>query len=95
MGRGLEVRSEIVFEQFFNHSLDALTLGRSSKTGGLATIDQTGNMKLVSRPKQLTIPTEIKYLPHEVKGATDQARILDFYSILRCLLCTPSTQLGH
>ena len=75
----LEVRGDIVFEQYFNNdqaTRDAFTPDGWFKTGDLATIDPNGNLKLVGRSKELIVINGVKYLPHEIEGAIDQARII-------------------
>ena len=74
----LEVRGPIVFEKYFNNdeaTRDAFTPDGWFKTGDLATIDASGNLRLVGRSKELIIINGVKYLPHELEGAIDQARI--------------------
>ena len=74
----LEIRGPIVFDRYFNNdeaTRDAYTLDGWFKTGDLATIDASGYLRLVGRSKELIIVNGVKYLPHEIEGAIDQARI--------------------
>ena len=74
----LEIRGLIVFEKYFNNdeaTRDAFTPDGWFKTGDLATIDPSGNLKLVGRSKELIIINGVKYLPHELEGTIEQARI--------------------
>ncbi len=75
---GLEIQGPIVFERYFNDdpaTRNAFTNDGWFKTGDLARIDSDGNLKLVGRSKELIIINGIKYLPHELEVAIDQARI--------------------
>ena len=74
----LEIRGPIVFERYFNNdeaTRDAFTLDGWFKTGDLATIDASGYLRLVGRSKELIIVNGVKYFPHELEGAIDQAGI--------------------
>lgn len=74
----LEVCGPVVFERYFNNdeaTRNAFTLDGWFKTGDLATIDENGDLKLVGRSKDLIIINGLKYLPHEIETAIDQARI--------------------
>ena len=74
----LEIRGLIVFERYFNNdeaTRDAFTPDGWFKTGDLATIDASGNLKLTGRSKEMIIVNGVKYLPYELEGAIDQARI--------------------
>lgn len=74
----LEVRGPIVFEKYFNNdeaTRDAFTPDGWFKTGDLATIDTSGNLQLIGRSKELIIINGVKYLPHELESAIDQAEI--------------------
>ncbi|CAD6584664.1 MAG: hypothetical protein ASARMPRED_001828 [Alectoria sarmentosa] len=75
----LEIRGPIVFEKYFNNdeaTRDAFTADGWFKTGDLATIDASGNLQLVGRSKELIIINGVKYLPHELESAIDQAGII-------------------
>ena len=74
----LEIRGPIVFERYFNNdeaTRDAFTLDGWFKTGDLATIDASGYLRLVGRSKELVTVNGVKYYPHELEGAIDQAGI--------------------
>lgn len=74
----LEIRGPIVFEKYFNNeqaTKDSFTPDGWFKTGDLAIIDTAGNLKLVGRSKELLIVNGVKYLPHEVESAIQQANI--------------------
>ena len=90
----LEIRGPIVFEKYFNNdeaTRDAFTPDGWLKTGDLATIDASGNLKLVGRSKELIIINGVKYLPHELEGAIDQAHITGVtQSFVVCFAHRPS-----
>ncbi|KAL9640460.1 MAG: hypothetical protein Q9164_000279 [Protoblastenia rupestris] len=90
----LEIRGPIVFEKYFNNDEatgDAFTADGWFKTGDLATIDASGNLKLVGRSKELIIINGVKYLPHELEVAIDQARITGVtQSFVVCFAHRPS-----
>lgn len=74
----LEIRGPIVFETYFNNdeaTRDSFTPDGWFRTGDLATIDTSGNLRLIGRSKELIIINGVKYLPHELEAAIDQARI--------------------
>lgn len=74
----LEVRGPIVFERYFNNeeaTRDAFTSDGWFKTGDLAIIDERGHLRLFGRSKELININGVKYLPHEIDGAIEQARI--------------------
>ena len=74
----LELHGPIVFERFFNNdkaTRDAFTPDGWLKTGDLATIDASGNLKLIGRSKELIIVNGRKYVPHEIECAIEEARI--------------------
>ena len=74
----LEIRGPIVFKKYFNDdeaTRDAFTADGWFKTGDLATIDASGNLKLLGRSKELININGVKYLPQELEGAIDQANI--------------------
>ena len=73
----LEIQGPIVFKRYFNNdeaTRDAFTLDGWFKTGDLAIIDASGYLRLVGRSKELIIVNGVKYVPHELEGAIDQAR---------------------
>lgn len=90
----LEICGPIVFEKYFNNdeaTRDAFTTDGWFKTGDLATIDPGGNLRLIGRAKELIIINGVKYLPHELVCAIDQARITDVtQSFVVCFAHRPS-----
>lgn len=90
----LEIRGPIVFKNYFNNdeaTRDAFTPDGWFKTGDLATIDASGNLKLVGRSKELIIINGVKYLPHELEGTIDQASITGVaQSFVVCFAHRPS-----
>ncbi|KAM0793987.1 hypothetical protein BDR22DRAFT_877314 [Usnea florida] len=74
----LEIRGPIVFERYFNNdeaTRDAFTLDGWFKTGDLATIDESGYLRLVGRSKELITVNGVKYFPHELEDVIDQGSI--------------------
>ena len=74
----LEIGGPIVFNRYFNNdeaTRDAFTLDGWFKTDDLATIDASGNLRLIGRSKDLITINGVNYLPHEFEGAVDQAMI--------------------
>ena len=90
----LEIRGPIVFEKYFNDdeaTRDAFTPDGWFKTGDLAAIDASGDLKLVGRSKELIIINGVKYLPHELEDAIDQANITGVaQSFVACFAHRPS-----
>ncbi|KAF2811304.1 putative polyketide synthase PksJ [Mytilinidion resinicola] len=75
---GLEVRGPIVFQRYFNNAeatQEAFTNDGWFRTGDTATIDASETLRLVGRSKDLVIVNGVKYLPHELETAIDQAEI--------------------
>ena len=74
----LEIRGPIVFQRYFNNeqaTQEAFTSDGWFKTGDTATIDVYGTLRLVGRSKELIIVNGVKYLPHELEDAIEQADI--------------------
>lgn len=90
----LEIRGPIVFKKYFNNdeaTRNAFTPDGWFKTGDLATIDMSGNLRLVGRSKELIIINGVKYLPHEIEGAIDHASITGVtQSFIVCFAHRPS-----
>ncbi|KAL8743968.1 MAG: hypothetical protein Q9190_003737 [Brigantiaea leucoxantha] len=90
----LEIRGPIVFEKYFNDeeaTRNAFTLDGWFKTGDIATIDASGNLKLIGRSKELIVINGVKYLPYEIENAIDQARIIGVaQSLVVCFAHRPS-----
>jgi acyl-CoA synthetase (AMP-forming)/AMP-acid ligase II/thioesterase domain-containing protein len=74
----LEVRGPVVFQGYFNNfeaTRAAFTDDGWFRTGDTATIDASGTLRLVGRSKDLIIINGVKYLPHELETAIEQAEI--------------------
>ncbi|KAI4169811.1 MAG: hypothetical protein LQ343_005460 [Gyalolechia ehrenbergii] len=74
----LEVRGPIVFERYFNDgeaTQQAFTKDGWFKTGDMATIDSNGHLNLVGRSKELININKVKYLPHKLEVAINEASI--------------------
>ncbi|KAK7180424.1 nonribosomal peptide synthetase [Paraphaeosphaeria sporulosa] len=85
---GLEVRGPIVFQRYFNNpeaTKAAFTDDGWFRTGDTATIDASSVLRLVGRSKDLLIVNGVKYLPHELEMAIDQAEIAGV--TLSCVVC--------
>ena len=94
MGGALEIRGPIVFEKYFNDNeatRDAFTPDGWFKTGDLAVIDASAGLKLIGRSKELITINGVKYLPHEIESAVNQARIVRVtQSFVVCFAHRPS-----
>lgn len=74
----LEVTGTMVFNQYFNNpeaTASSFTADGWFITGDLACIDEGGNLHLVGREKETIIINGVKYFPHEVEGAIEDAAI--------------------
>ncbi|OQE47486.1 hypothetical protein PENCOP_c001G06022 [Penicillium coprophilum] len=74
----LEVRGPVVFSSYFNNdeaTKAAFTEDGWFRTGDLGTIDAEGQLKLEGRLKELININSVKFLPYEIEGAIEQARI--------------------
>jgi acyl-CoA synthetase (AMP-forming)/AMP-acid ligase II/thioesterase domain-containing protein len=91
---GLEVRGPIVFKRYFNNSgatRTAFTPDGWFKTGDNATIGESRVLRLVGRSKDLIIVNGVKYLPHELEAAIEQANIPGVgRSSVICFACRPN-----
>ncbi|KAF2185359.1 acetyl-CoA synthetase-like protein [Zopfia rhizophila CBS 207.26] len=68
----------IVFQRYFNNpeaTQAAFTDDGWFRTGDTATIDASDTLRLVGRSKDLIIVNGVKFLPHELEAAIDQAEI--------------------
>lgn len=75
----LEVRGPVVFSKYFNNdeaTKDAFTEDGWFRTGDLGTIDAEGQLRLAGRLKEFININSVKFLPYEIEGAIEQARIL-------------------
>jgi thioesterase domain-containing protein len=74
----LELHGPAVFQQYFNNAeatKEAFTRDGWFRTGDTATIDTSGTMRLSGRSKEHININGVKYLPHELEAALDQANI--------------------
>ncbi|KUJ06386.1 putative non-ribosomal peptide synthase-like protein [Mollisia scopiformis] len=74
----LEVSGPIVFEEYFNNSkatAESFTQDGWFVTGDRALIDATGRLQMTGRAKENIIINGVKYFPHEVETALEEARI--------------------
>ncbi|KAB8067200.1 acetyl-CoA synthetase-like protein [Aspergillus leporis] len=74
----LEVRGPVVFKRYFNnpHATKGSFTGDGwFKTGDRGYVDELGYLTLVGRAKETMIINGIKYSPHEIESALDEASI--------------------
>ncbi|KAL1967219.1 hypothetical protein VTN77DRAFT_3510 [Rasamsonia byssochlamydoides] len=74
----LEVRGPIVFTGYYNNEAatrDAFTSDGWFNTGDIAVIDAAGNLNLAGRTKEVISINGVKYLPHELESAIEDANI--------------------
>lgn len=74
----LEVSGPIVFKEYFNNvkaTAESFTKDGWFVTGDRALIDSTGRLQLTGRAKENIIINGVKYFPHEVETALEEARI--------------------
>ncbi|KAL2795455.1 putative polyketide synthase PksJ [Aspergillus keveii] len=74
----LELRGPVVFRRYFNDPLatqEAFTPDGWFKTGDLGLIDESGNLRLAGRSKDVININGVKYLPHEIETEIEQASI--------------------
>ncbi|KAK1145517.1 putative NRPS-like protein biosynthetic cluster [Aspergillus melleus] len=74
----LEVTGEAIFEGYHNNetaTAGAFTQDGWFRTGDLAYIDSKGNLHLDGRTKEMININGVKYLPHELDAALEQAEI--------------------
>ncbi|KAI4270474.1 MAG: hypothetical protein LQ337_006662 [Flavoplaca oasis] len=90
----LEIRGLVVFEKYFNDdeaTRMAFTDDGWFKTGDLASINSSGYLQLSGRSKELININGVKYLPHELEAAIDQAGITGITeSFVICFAHRPS-----
>ena len=75
----LEVRGPVVFEEYFNDPVataESFTADGWFRTGDQATIDSLGHLQLAGRRKETMIINGLKYQPHEVETAINEAEIV-------------------
>lgn len=74
----LEVSGPLVFTRYYNNASatdDAFTADGWFKTGDQAIIDSADNLRLIDRSKEVININGVKYLPHELETAIDEASI--------------------
>ncbi|KAK0509642.1 hypothetical protein JMJ35_008036 [Cladonia borealis] len=74
----LEVSGSVLFKRYYNNASatdDAFTADGWFKTGDQAIIDSAGYLKLIGRSKEVININGVKYLPHELETAIDEASI--------------------
>ena len=74
----LEVSGPVLFKRYYNNASateDAFTADGWFKTGDQAIIDSAGYLKLIGRSKEVININGVKYLPHELETAIDEASI--------------------
>lgn len=74
----LEVSGPIIFKEYFNNpkaTAESFTKDGWFITGDRALIDATGRLQMTGRAKENIIINGVKYFPHEVETALEEARI--------------------
>ncbi|KAL4866672.1 hypothetical protein BDV12DRAFT_198894 [Aspergillus spectabilis] len=74
----LELTGEVIFNGYYNNptaTAEAFTSDGWFRTGDLAYIDKNGNLHLDGRTKEMININGVKYLPHELDAALEQAEI--------------------
>lgn len=74
----LEVSGSVVFTRYYNNpsaTEEAFTADGWFKTGDQAIIDSAGYLRLIGRSKEVININGVKYLPHELETAIDEASI--------------------
>lgn len=74
----LEVRGPIVFARYYHNEAatsEAFTSDGWFKTGDIAVIDPAGNLSLTGRTKEVISINGVKYRPHELESAIEDANI--------------------
>lgn len=74
----LEVSGPVLFKGYYNNATatdHAFTADGWFKTGDQAIIDSAGYLKLIGRSKEVMNINGVKYLPHELETAIDEAYI--------------------
>ena len=75
----LEVSGPVLFKRYYNNASatdEAFTADGWFKTGDQATIDSAGYLKLIGRSKEVININGVKYLPHELETAIEEASIV-------------------
>lgn len=74
----LEISGPIVFKEYFNNAkatTESFTEDGWFITGDRALMDSTGRLQMTGRAKENIIINGVKYFPHEVETALEEARI--------------------
>ena len=74
----LEVSGSVLFKRYYNNTSatdHAFTADGWFKTGDQAIIDSAGYLRLIGRSKEVININGVKYLPHELETAIDEASI--------------------
>lgn len=74
----LELSGPVLFKRYYNNASatdDAFTPDGWFKTGDQAIIDSAGHLKLIGRSKEVMNINGVKYLPHELETAIDEASV--------------------
>ena len=74
----LEVSGSVLFTKYYNNALatdDAFTADGWFKTGDQGIIDSAGYLRLIGRSKEVININGVKFLPHELETAIDDASI--------------------
>ncbi|KAI1502089.1 hypothetical protein F5X99DRAFT_427742 [Biscogniauxia marginata] len=74
----LEVSGQIVFREYYNNpqaTAGSFTPDGWFRTGDLAFLDSSGNLNMVGRQKETLNINGLKYHPHEIEAAIEDARI--------------------
>ncbi|KAK0614956.1 hypothetical protein B0T17DRAFT_540691 [Bombardia bombarda] len=74
----LELTGDVIFKGYYNNptaTADAFTSDGWFRTGDLAYVDQAGQLHLDGRTKEMININGVKYLPHELDAALEQAEI--------------------
>lgn len=93
----LEVTGEVIFKGYFNNpsaTADAFTKDGWFRTGDLAYLDHHGNMHLDGRTKEMININGVKYLPHELDAALEQAEISGATPSYFCCFGTRNASMG-
>lgn len=74
----LEISGEILFREYFNNpkaTVEAFTPDGWFITGDRAIIDENGHLNLTGRSKESIIINGVKYFPHELETAIENANV--------------------
>ncbi|PGH10868.1 hypothetical protein AJ79_05228 [Helicocarpus griseus UAMH5409] len=74
----LELTGDVIFKEYYNNEIataEAFTSDGWFRTGDLAYVDKNGHLHLDGRTKEMININGVKYLPHELDAALEQAEI--------------------